>query len=92
MAKKNVALHAEAKTWMEMLVQHGAIRVKKGQFEFNPEVRKLVEAMHVVLAGGSVEVSIKSLGDATLLSDLQSAMQTAVATSVSAAKGPDLYV
>lgn len=49
--------------WMEALYESGAISFgQDGRVSVNPEVRKAITAMHVILAGGTVSIEITNNG------------------------------
>ena len=68
--------------WLEACLKGGAVEVTgKGRAALNPKVRELVRAMHVVLAGGDVAVSVKRVGDPKKVARLEKQLDAAIAAS-----------
>ena len=54
------------KSWIEALYEAGALSIDAdGGVAPNAEVRELVRALHAVLAGGTVDVQVRSTGGET---------------------------
>ena len=75
--------------WVEALAENGLFVVgPDGAGDFTPEARKMVEALHELLAGGDVEVSVKTPGKASTRDELNAKLEEAMkAANVSAAGG-----
>lgn len=79
MAGAGFAVTREVLDWLEGLAANGAFVVNAdGSGGFSPQVDKLVRAMHTVLAGGDVDVVVKSPGDPALNKELDHKLDAAV--------------
>ncbi len=79
MAGAGFAVTRELLDWLEGLASNGAFVVTAdGTGGFSPQVDKLVRAMHTVLAGGEVEVVVKTLGDSTTRQKLDARLDAAL--------------
>ena len=78
MAGAGFAVTREVLDWLEGPSSNGAFVVKPdGSGGFSPQVDKLVRAMHVVLAGGEVEVIVKTPGDEARTTELNGKLKAA---------------
>lgn len=85
MAGAGFAVSRELLDWLEGLASNGAFVVTAdGTGGFSPPVDKLVRAVHTVLAGGEVEVVVKTPGDPGRRQELDASLDAALgAASVS---------
>jgi hypothetical protein len=85
----SVKIAPEAEIWLKSLVSHGAVVVTaQGRFDLSPQIRLLVDAMHVVLSGGTVSVTTKG-GDVAVKGSLDKELVAAIDHTV--ATGSDVY-
>ena len=74
-----VGITKEVMAWMEAVAQHGAITVDaSGKGDLSPDVKRVIGALHEVLAGGRVDITVVRPGDANTRSDLDAKLQVAV--------------
>jgi hypothetical protein len=61
-----ISVTTGTRTWIEAMYEAGAVAISAdGGVALNPEVRELVKALHAVLAGGDVQIQIRSTGGET---------------------------
>ena len=65
----------EGRTWLELLVDKGLFVVDGTSASFDPRVQILVSAIHEVLAGGTVEVTITQPGSVALKKTLDDLLE-----------------
>ncbi|MCU0694599.1 MAG: hypothetical protein MUF54_24735 [Polyangiaceae bacterium] len=71
MAHSGIGVTNELLTWIETLAQRGAfVAAPDGSGSLEPKVDELLRAVHVALAGGDVQVTIKFPGERALSQDL----------------------
>jgi hypothetical protein len=73
------AITREVMVWLEAMMEHGAITVDtSGRGDLSPGVKQAVEALHEVLAGGTIDVRVVTPGDAVIRADLAQKLQDAM--------------
>jgi hypothetical protein len=90
----NVSITRETLAWVEALADNGMFLVgADGKGDITPDAKKILEALHEQLAGGDVEVTVKSAGTAATRDDLNAKLEDAMkAANVSAgAAGPFVF-
>ncbi len=74
-----VAITREVMAWLEAMMVHGAITVDpSGRGDLSPGVKQVVEALHEVLAGGTIDVRVVTPGDSAIRADLTQKLQDAM--------------
>lgn len=77
-----VAITQEVMAWLEAMMVHGAIVVDtSGRGDLSPGVKQAVEALHEVLAGGTIDVTVVTPGDPSIRADLAQKLQDAMAAA-----------
>lgn len=74
-------LSAKSYEYLMLLVQNGMLTGPIGNMQPPPAVAQLFEALHAVLAGGSVTVTINSNGSPTDFNQMQQLLADAQAES-----------
>ena len=65
--------------YLEALYSKGVLQVTgQGKVALDPQVARLVSAIHVVLAGGTVDVRVRTRGDASSARALDSRLDKAI--------------
>jgi len=73
------SITAEAVAWLEALAKNGVLTIdSRGNADFAPGARELVDALHEVLAGGSVRILVDSRGHENAKAELDEALYKAV--------------
>ena len=95
MIEINVA--ESTKAWLELLKDNGLYSFDggSGQLTINEDVAELIDAMHEVLAGGSVKLRVQQAGDPAEKADMTAKYNTAVSdTAALMVSHPDevLYI
>jgi hypothetical protein len=74
-----VVLTNEALAYFESLASHGLMMVdSQGKGDFSPAAKNLVTALHEVLAGGEVQISVQIPGDSNQKTELDLCLQKAL--------------
>jgi hypothetical protein len=63
--------------YLERLIDLGLVEGAIGAIDLKPEVRPLIEALHHVLAGGTVNVTVTQPGNSQVVNDLGTDLKTA---------------
>jgi hypothetical protein len=63
--------------YIERLIDLGLVEGPLGKMDLNPNVKPLVDALHQVLAGGTVNVQVTTPGNPTVVAELQGILQEA---------------
>ncbi|WP_239014714.1 hypothetical protein [Archangium violaceum] len=61
--------------YMMRIQELGAVEGPDGELELSPEVRPILEALHQVLSGGSVEVKVLHRGNPDIVNELNRRVQ-----------------
>lgn len=83
----------ESKLWLQDLVKNGLVYYdSSNHFQVPDHVKAVVDALHTVLAGGEVEITVKVQGDADLEEQLGEEFRKAVdaTNSIIGAHGSDV--
>ncbi len=76
-----VNLASETLEWLDALAENGLLVTTKGKAAPHPQVAKLVQALHVVLAGGKVDLKVAKRGDPKLKKALDQKLEKALKAS-----------
>jgi hypothetical protein len=87
---ETVPVAPATKTYLEALEGNGVLQGEPGEQSPPNDVSEIVHALHVVLAGGSVNVQIVSQGAASVVADLDSSFAASLADHNT--YGPDIRV
>lgn len=82
----------DAYEYLEHLLEHGLVVGPLGRMEINAKVRPLVDAMHHVLAGGTVKVEVTTPGNPQVVAELADAAKKAGEESNAINKAMGFYV
>src|SRR5262245_21242782 len=72
------AMVASAQAYMIRLLQFGAMEGVLGELALNPSLKRLIEAIHQVVAGGEVEVKLVEAGASQVVQELNSRLEQAI--------------
>jgi hypothetical protein len=72
------AMVASAQAYMIRLLQLGAMEGTLGDLDLNPSLKKLIEAIHQVVAGGEAEVKLVEAGESQVVQELNSRLEQAI--------------
>lgn len=61
------------------LLQLGALEGALGNIAVNPDLKPVLEALHQVLAGGSIEIKIAQVGNLDIVAELNRRLERATA-------------
>jgi hypothetical protein len=96
MPDPKVVLTKETLEWLEALAANGAFTVDaQGAADFSPDVMAAVKMLHEIIAGGAVQMTVTTPGNATLRAQLDGRLQAAmdsVRMKVAPAPSVDPYV
>ncbi|MBI5542758.1 MAG: hypothetical protein HY901_02640 [Deltaproteobacteria bacterium] len=83
----------ELNEYLKATMEHGLVAVdNKGKHELTPRVRAVIDALHEVLAGGEVTISLKTPGNTHRKQLLTEKMNTVLAAaSENPAGSPEPY-
>ena len=70
---------SNAYAYQMRLLQLGAVEGALGNLAINPDLRPVIEALHHVLAGGIVEITIAQAGNRDLVEELNRRVERATA-------------
>jgi len=89
-----VAMTRNAMDYLKRLQELGAVEGVPGQAAVSAEVRPIIEALHHVLAGGKVTVTIQQEGTPVLVNGLGTLLQQTLcdASAMTIARDPKTYV
>jgi hypothetical protein len=63
--------------YLERLIELGLVEGPLGKMDLNPKAKPLVDALHQVLAGGTVTVQVTTPGNPQILAELAATLQEA---------------
>ena len=69
-APQNIAVTPSARAYLERLEESGLLEGGAGQQDIKGGVQPVLDALHHVLGGGSVSITIDTPGNATVVKDL----------------------
>jgi hypothetical protein len=88
----SVQVANETHEWLQALAENGLLVTIRGKPAAHPQVAKLVEALHAVLAGGEVAVKVTRRGDPKLKKALDAKLKKAMSASARLAGDPKVLV
>ena len=74
---QNIAVTASSRDYLEKFAQSGLLEGERGQQEIAAGVKPVLEALHHVLGGGKVSITIDSPGDAAVVEELNDVLYKA---------------
>ena len=86
MTTVQVTMVSSGTAYLERLMQHGAVEGAPGEMQLNPEAKRLIDALHHVLAGGKVSLAIEQTGSEELVRELGTRLEQAFADANAANK------
>jgi hypothetical protein len=82
----------QTRAYVQRLLDVGALDGPVGELHTNPRLIPLVEALHHVLAGGTVEVRVLTPGSPEVYRDLQERAASGMAEAIELHRRAPLYV
>ena len=67
---QNIAVTPSAKVYLDRFEEYGLLEGEPGQQEVKGDAQPLFEALHHVLGGGKVSITIDTPGNATVVEEL----------------------
>jgi len=74
---QNIAVTPSSRDYLEKFVDYALLEGEPGQLEVKGDAQIVLEALHHVLGGGTVSISIDTPGNATVVEELNTLLRSA---------------
>src|SRR5215203_7361380 len=88
---QNIAVTPSSRDYLGKFAQSGLLEGERGQQEIPDDVKPVLEALHHVLGGGKVSITIDSPGDAAVVEELNGMLNKAKDEYNQAPQGKQIF-